>query len=74
MNPHELEAQIKGHLRKIVDFHLDNELDWVAEFECGHQQQVRHDPPWTNRHWVTTPQGRLAHLGHELNCSACPPA
>ena len=27
--------------------------DWVAELECGHTQHVRHDPPWTNRPWVS---------------------
>ena len=58
-------------LRKIVDFHLDENLNWVAELECGHQQHVRHNPPFTHSHWVTTPQGRLEHLGHELNCRMC---
>lgn len=60
-----------GVPRKIVDFHLDENLDWVAELECAHHQLVRHNPPWTNRHWVTTPQGRLAHLGQELECLMC---
>ena len=31
----------QGQLRKIVGFHLDENLDWVAELECGHQQHVR---------------------------------
>jgi hypothetical protein len=57
------QAKVTGTMRKIVDFHLDENLDWVAELECRHQQHVRHDPPWTHRHWVTTPQGRLAHVG-----------
>jgi len=30
-----------GTPREIVDFHLDENLDWVAELECGHQQHVR---------------------------------
>ena len=60
-----------GVPRKIVDFHLDENLDWVAELECAHHQLVRHNPPWINRHWVTTPQGRLAHLGQELECLMC---
>jgi hypothetical protein len=50
---------------------LDENLDWVAELECGHQQRVRHNPPWTHRHWVTTAEGRRAHIGHELRCLAC---
>ena len=48
------QRQLQGQLRKIVGFHLDENLDWVAELECRHQQHVRHNPPWTHRHWVTT--------------------
>lgn len=32
-----------------------------------HQPHVRHNPPWTSRHWVTTPEGRREHLGRELS-------
>jgi len=66
-----MQAKSAGILRKIVDYHLDECFDWVADLECGHQQYVRHNPPWTIRHWVTTPQGRLEHIGLELLCSAC---
>jgi hypothetical protein len=66
-----IQAKAEGAMRKIVDFQLDENLDWVAELECGHRRHVRHNPPWTHAHWVTTPQGRLAHLGEELNCLAC---
>ena len=65
------QAQVARTMRKIVDFHLDETLDWVADLECGHQQHVQHNPPWTHAHWVTTPQGRLEHLGQEINCLAC---
>lgn len=64
-------SQAAGIPRKIVDYHLDERLDWVADLDCGHQQHIRHNPPWTNRHWVTTPQGRYEHLGHELPCLVC---
>ena len=57
--------------RKIVGFHQDEEQHWVAELECGHNQHVRHDPPWTNRPWVTTPEGRSATLGQTLACRKC---
>jgi hypothetical protein len=67
------QRQLQGKLRKIVGFHLDEKLDWLAELECGHQQHVRHNPPWTDRHWVTTFEGRRGHIGQELNCLACPP-
>jgi hypothetical protein len=57
--------------RCIVGFHLDAERHWVAELECGHNQHVRHNPPWTNRPWVTSPSGRTAHLGKLLPCRKC---
>jgi hypothetical protein len=60
-----------GQPRRIVGFHLDERLDWVAELECGHQQHVRHNPPWTAHHWVTTAAGRSVHIGHALPCVAC---
>jgi hypothetical protein len=62
--------------RHIVGFHQDDERHWVAELECGHGQHVRHDPPWQNREWVTTAEGRSRFLGTALNCVKCddPPA
>ncbi|RQP26545.1 DUF3565 domain-containing protein [Piscinibacter terrae] len=57
--------------RKIVGFHLDEENDWVAELECGHNQHVRHNPPWINRPWVVTPEGRAKVLGQVLKCKRC---
>lgn len=59
--------------RKIIGFHQDDEGHWVAELECGHTQHMRHDPPWTTREWVTTEEGRAAHLGRELFCKKCDP-
>ena len=55
----------------IVGFHLDGANDWVAELACGHDQHVRHDPPWTNRPWVVTAEGRDATLGEILECRKC---
>ena len=64
--------------RRIVGFHLDELNDWVAQLECGHNQHVRHNPPWINRPWVTTPEGRAQAVGHLLSCIKCdagvPPA
>lgn len=57
--------------RKITGFHLDECNDWVAELDCGHGQHVRHNPPWMNREWVTTAEGRAAHLGRVLECKRC---
>ena len=32
--------------RKIIGFHQDATQEWGADLECGHQQHVRHTPPW----------------------------
>jgi hypothetical protein len=57
--------------RAIAGYHLDEEGHWVAELECGHHQHVRHDPPWINRPWVTTAEGRSRMLGGTLECRKC---
>jgi Protein of unknown function (DUF3565) len=55
----------------IVSFRQDEHADWVAVLACGHTQHVRHDPPWQNRAWTQTEQGRKSMLGKELNCKLC---
>ena len=55
----------------IIDFALDHEKHWYALLACGHTQHVRHDPPWQNRPWVLTEQGRKDTLGLMLNCKKC---
>ncbi|VAW90956.1 hypothetical protein MNBD_GAMMA23-1564 [hydrothermal vent metagenome] len=57
--------------QKITCFHLDENNDWVADLECGHTQHVRHDPPWQNRLWVTTEEGRTEYIGALLQCNKC---
>ena len=57
--------------RLIVGFHQDQEGDWVAELECGHNQHVRHDPPWQERAWVLSSEGRGNRLGTRLICPLC---
>lgn len=55
----------------IAGYHLDQENHWVAELACGHNQHVRHDPPWQVREWVTTAEGRRSRLGEMLECKKC---
>ena len=57
--------------KAIADYHKDEENHWVARLNCGHFQHVRHNPPWTNRLWVITLEGRQAMIGQELNCKKC---
>lgn len=58
-------------LQPITGYHLDEDRHWVAELACGHNQHVRHDPPWQVRLWVTTEHGRETHLGMQLDCLKC---
>ena len=55
----------------MVGFHLDLEGDWVAELECGHNQHVRHRPPFRTRPWVLDEAGRASRLGGRLDCPLC---
>jgi tellurite methyltransferase len=57
--------------RSITGFHQDQESHWVAALDCGHHQHTRHDPPFFQRPWVTTEEGRRLHLGSQLNCILC---
>lgn len=57
--------------RPIVDFHLDAEQHWVAALSCGHGQHRRHEPPFQERPWVLTPEGRASQIGAELHCLRC---
>ena len=60
-----------GMEQRITGFHKDAEEHWVAELECGHDQHVRHNPPWECRPWVVTSEGRESRLGVILNCIKC---
>jgi hypothetical protein len=55
----------------IVGYHLDEDRHWVAELACGHFQHVRHDPPWQNRPWTQTAEGRASAIGRMLPCIKC---
>lgn len=57
--------------RSIVGFCRDEHGDWVAELDCGHDQHVRHRPPFVNRPWVASDAGREAMLGTALDCVRC---
>ena len=57
--------------RLIIALHQDDQGDWVVDLECGHSQHVRHQPPWVERLWVTTPDGRQNRLGSPVDCRQC---
>ncbi len=56
---------------EIVGYSRDDEGDHVALLACGHTHHVRHDPPFVDREWVTTEEGRRRYLGVELDCVKC---
>ena len=58
-------------IRTIDGFHQDDEGDWVAELSCFHGQHVRHRPPFQNRLWVTSEEGRGERIGSQIECPLC---
>lgn len=58
-------------LQAIIGFDTDEENHWVAKLHCGHNQHVRHQPPFINRPWVINEITRMEKLGHKLNCVKC---
>ena len=58
-------------IRTIDGFHRDEEGDWVAELSCLHTQHIRHQPPFQERPWVVTAEGRASRVGHEVECPPC---
>jgi tellurite methyltransferase len=61
----------RGMDTTIAGFHQDDAGDWVADLACEHGQHMRHRPPWTERPWVATPEGRQAKLGAAIDCPLC---
>jgi len=57
--------------RIITDFKLDGQGDWTAILSCGHPQHTRHRPPFENRSWVLSQDGRNSKIGEILNCVRC---
>lgn len=55
----------------MTGFHQDDLGDWVAELECGHNQHIRHRPPFQMREWVLDDAERGARIGAPLECPLC---
>jgi tellurite methyltransferase len=55
----------------ITGFHTDAEAQWIAELACGHTQHMRHRPPWQERAWVLTDEGRAQRVGRAIDCPLC---
>ena len=63
----------RGKPQPIVGFHRDQEGHWVAQLACGHGRHVRHLPPFRERAWTQSKEGRQAMLGVRLECRKCLP-
>ena len=57
--------------RTILGFEHDEEGEVVARLDCGHRRHVRHRPPFEDRPWVTSEEGRAGRLGSVLECRLC---
>ncbi|MGH8176993.1 MAG: DUF3565 domain-containing protein, partial [Steroidobacter sp.] len=57
--------------RRIVDYAMDPGGERIAILDCGHPQHIRHNPPFINRAWTLTQEGRNGMLGQSLNCVRC---
>ncbi len=57
--------------RLITGYHLDEAGDWIAALNCGHHQHVRHNPPFTEREWTQSEEGRTSRLKTPLECVLC---
>ena len=57
--------------RTITGYHQDEDGDWVGKLSCGHNQHLRHQPPFVVRPWVLHPVGRADHHGGEIDCPLC---
>ncbi len=57
--------------RAITGYHRDEVGDWAAELECGHNQHVRHQPPWQVREWILDQDSRNSRVGTALPCPLC---
>ncbi len=51
--------------------HQDADGVWVAELDCGHNQHIRHRPPFQVRPWVLTEESRAEHIGSARDCPLC---
>lgn len=57
--------------RAITGFHKDRFQEWVAELECGHELQMKHNPPYMECRWIGSGQGRDEHIGDAIECVDC---
>ena len=55
----------------IHDFHQDAKGHWFALLACGHSEPVRHRPPYINRGWLLTEEGRAGQIGKRWRCREC---
>jgi len=69
--PEDAKPKLNAVQRAITGYYQDDEGDWVAELSCGHDQHVRHRPPFEERPWVQSAAGRSGRLRSPLDCPLC---
>jgi len=58
-------------MSRVYDFRQDEVGRWVVLLTCGHSYPVRHRPPYVNRPWVLTQEGRAERIGQPWRCKEC---
>ncbi len=67
-NLEDARPKLKAVHRAITGYYQDDEGDWVAELLCGHDQHVRHRPPFGEQSWVQSAVGRCERLRSPFEC------
>lgn len=57
--------------KAITGFRLDRFREWIADLECGHVVEMRHNPPYQECKWIGTAKGRQEHIGDTQECIYC---
>lgn len=57
--------------RKITQFHDDSAGDCYALLDCLHTRHFRHNPPFDDRPWTLSEDGRAGMIGETTECVRC---
>lgn len=66
-----LQRRMATMARRILDFRPNGVAGWFAELECGHAAPMRADADRGVNPWLSSPEGRHAHVGCTVVCAHC---
>lgn len=56
--------------RHITGYRQDGQ-HWNAVLSCGHEQGIRHRPPYRSNPWILSEAGRAGRIGARMACREC---